>query len=391
MTQVISDYSPVVSFTVSNDAFEGLEVGTVSLSELSRDNHFGHSVAVSGNGRTLVVGAPNAETFGVVYVFERIQANWVNTAKLYASDTPDGLLFGEKVALSEDGTRIAVSAQGFVSTGAVKTGAVFVYTRSELGWSRQPVVLPSEGLANQKFGVCLALSSDGKKLVAGGVNGDIAVYTVTDEATVKSTVLETVSSVTRNPSACINEDGSVVIVGTPSASSLRGSVRSYVLDAGSYVDNTLATNDLAANDLFGSASKLTATGDTLVVSAPGQTSNRGSVYVFEKTGNSYTFLNKIIPIDGATGDMFGSSLALSSDGMKMVVGLPYKSVGGEQIGSAHYYVLDEDIYSRTHALQPMIGGEHRFGFDCALDEASGAAIIGAPQATDAAGRVYIYR
>ena len=94
----------------------------VSTSEML--DRFGSSVALSGDGDTLAVGAPmedshatgingdqadnSAEWAGAVYLFRFDGTSWAQQAYIKASNTEAGDSFGRTVALSADGDTLAV-------------------------------------------------------------------------------------------------------------------------------------------------------------------------------------------------------------------------------------------------------------------------------------------
>src|SRR5215471_8766375 len=91
------------------------EVQLEPTGDIGENDLFGGSVAVSANGKTPVVGGQGANsTFaqdtGAVFVFERVNNTWQQTARLLPDNAifEDG--FGNAVAISEDGNTIAVGA-----------------------------------------------------------------------------------------------------------------------------------------------------------------------------------------------------------------------------------------------------------------------------------------
>jgi hypothetical protein len=96
-------------------------------SDAADNDRFGGSVAISGD--TVVVGASlkNSAT-GAACVFVRSGSNWIQQAKLNASDITDGDWFGESVSIS--GATIIVGAPGKNSNG----GVVYVFVRSGTSW-----------------------------------------------------------------------------------------------------------------------------------------------------------------------------------------------------------------------------------------------------------------
>jgi hypothetical protein len=87
-------------------------------------------------------------------------------------------LFGTSVALSGDGNTLAVGAvlEDSSATGiggnqaddsVFEPGAVYVFARSADAWSQQAYVKASNTGANDKFGTSVALSGDGNTLAVG--------------------------------------------------------------------------------------------------------------------------------------------------------------------------------------------------------------------------------
>jgi hypothetical protein len=136
----------------------------VKASNTGEGDSFGSRVALSGDGSTLAVGAPSeasaaidigdnqadnsALDAGAVYVFTRSGTTWNQQAYIKASNTGQGDGFGSSVALSADGSTLAVGAalEDSAATGiggtqaddsAVNAGAVYVFARSGAWWSQQ--------------------------------------------------------------------------------------------------------------------------------------------------------------------------------------------------------------------------------------------------------------
>jgi len=101
-------------------------IGYVKASNTDLGDMFGFSVALSGDGSTLAVGAPledsdttgvggasneSATDSGAVYVYSRSSGAWVQQAYVKASNTGPGDAFGSALALSDDGNTLAVGAR----------------------------------------------------------------------------------------------------------------------------------------------------------------------------------------------------------------------------------------------------------------------------------------
>jgi hypothetical protein len=109
-----------------------------------REDWFGVRLALSGDGNTLAVGAPNegsaakgingkqdddsAPQAGAVYVYTRAGTNWSVHAYVKASDAMAYDEFGSAVGLTRDGRLMAVGAH-FQDSGSTDAGAAYVLTR----------------------------------------------------------------------------------------------------------------------------------------------------------------------------------------------------------------------------------------------------------------------
>jgi hypothetical protein len=131
---------------------------------------------------------------GAAYVFVRNGTTWSQQAFLKASNPGKEDWFGVRIAISGDGNTVAVGApnEDSAATGingnqdddsAQEAGAVYVYTRSGTTWVQQAYVKSSNTGAGDEFGSSIALSRDGKTLLVGargedsgakGVNGNQA-------------------------------------------------------------------------------------------------------------------------------------------------------------------------------------------------------------------------
>jgi cysteine-rich repeat protein len=142
---------------------------------------FGVCVALSGNGDTLAVGhREEASAAGAVQVFLLDEDGWSAHATLQASNPGLNDQFSWTLALSDDGSTLAVGAlyEKSAATGIdgdqnddshEYAGAVYVFVREDDLWSQQTYVkAPHPGV---EFFSAVALSDDGRTL-AVGANGE---------------------------------------------------------------------------------------------------------------------------------------------------------------------------------------------------------------------------
>jgi hypothetical protein len=137
--------------------------------EAASGAHFGRSVALSADGDTALIGAPNAGKGGTVWVFARSGSTWTEQDALTgAGESGDGW-FGRSVALSADGDTALVG--GYVDHSDV--GAAWVFVRSGSTWVQQGEKLIAAGESGAgEFGWSVALSADGATALIGGHEDD---------------------------------------------------------------------------------------------------------------------------------------------------------------------------------------------------------------------------
>jgi len=180
----------------------------VKASNTGASDMFSCSLALSGDGNTMAVGARGEDSeatglngigsnneatdAGAVYVFARSGSVWTQQVYAKASNAEIYDEFGGAVTLSQDGNTLAVGARNEDSRAkgingdqtenfAQASGAAYVFSRSGSTWIQQAYVKASNTEASDDFGFALAMSADGNTLVVGataegstatGINGD---------------------------------------------------------------------------------------------------------------------------------------------------------------------------------------------------------------------------
>jgi len=147
--------------------------------------------------------------------------------------------------------------------------------------------------------------------------------------------------------------------------------------------------DGAENDLFGLFIDID--GDTLVTGAIGDSdrgTNSGSVYVYGRPdGINWIPSTKLTASDGAAGDSFGGSLALS--GRTMLAGAFLDDDRGTDSGSV--YVFNADPVGRWHESGKLTASDGASGdhFGLFMDATESTAVIGAPN-SNGLGAAYVF-
>jgi len=168
----------------------------------------------------------------------------------------------------------------------------------------------------------------------------------------------------------------------------QGQIALFVDDAGAQYPVTvdplvwqlqqkLTASDGAAGDLFGGSVAIS--GDTAVVGAfyddIGSNSEQGSAYVFVRSGTTWAQQQKLTASDGAASDSFGMSVAISGD--TVVVGAYYNTISPNTMqGSAYVFVRSGGTWAQQAKLVASDGAAGDF-FGRAVAVSEDTAIVGA--------------
>lgn len=201
----------------------------------------------------------------------------------------------------------------------------------------------------------------------------------------------------------LSEDGNTLVVGAadedssgePSSNSVSGSGAAYVLvRRGSTWQQVqyLKSETPFNNARFGATLGASADGLTLVVGAP-YDEQTGSVYVFEKTQDTWTQKAKLRASNPHINDEFGASVALSADGNALIVGAP----GEASEGAAYHFMRSNGIWKPKSYIKssdsPSWKG--RFGSSVAISPTGSRVAVGVPDhqvdSLPTGGAVYVLK
>jgi hypothetical protein len=173
-----TDTGLVYVFDRNGNSFNQVGILTGSNAVDNNDN-FGCSVATSADGKTIVVGAsadelPGLSNTGLVYVFDRNGNSFNQVGILTGSNAGSGDLFGNSVATSADGKTIVVGASlDEISLPTADSGIAYVFDRNGNSFNQVGILTGTFAVdANDKYGNCVAISADGKKIIVGAIEDE---------------------------------------------------------------------------------------------------------------------------------------------------------------------------------------------------------------------------
>lgn len=153
-----------------------------ALASPSGDNastNFGYydTIALSGTGNVLVVGAPNLQyenggyVAGGVFTYTYSGTSWGTPTLIIAPATSGSPLrqFGYSVDVSADGLKLIVGAPQGSATTAAGGGIAFYSTRSSISntWTLTSTYLPADLVSTDMFGMSVAIPASATHPVIG--------------------------------------------------------------------------------------------------------------------------------------------------------------------------------------------------------------------------------
>jgi hypothetical protein len=346
---VNTDAGAAYIFHVSSEgAWSGsLTTPTATLTHSGSNSQFGDSVALSTDGTTALIGAPDVSTYnGAVYVFHvSTEGSWTGTvtsptATLTAPAAATGGEFGHSVALSTDGTTALIGTP-LLDSG----GAAYVYRVAGEGSWTGTVSTPTATLSNSaearndSVGNSVALSADGTTALIGawGVSsytGAAYIFHVGSESawsgalSTPTAVLAESGGATQSDfaySVTLSADGGTALIGADGVGSFTGAAYVFqVAGEGSWTGTvttpaaTLAYFGGAANDSFGTSVALSADATTALIGADGTGADTGSADVFHSLPAASTPTITNLPTAGTVGGGFTATVGSNGDGTKSV-------------------------------------------------------------------------
>jgi hypothetical protein len=319
----------------------------LSAQPAAANDTFGWSVALSSDGTSALVGAPNTTVNGVsragaAYFYTRSGNTWTLQQELTAPSGAPGDIFGLSVALSGDGTTALVSAPAKAVAGQPAAGMVYLFTRKGNNWQKPATLALSAAKANDVFGAALALSSDGSTALIGALGRSFGSRASAGAAYVYSRV--------------------------------GGKWRPR---------QELSLSAAAAGDDFGSAIALSSDGTVALIGAPGKAvvgkSKAGAAYLFTRTGSIWSQPQSLQPARPGSGNEFGSAVALSGDGAIALLGASSTKIGAHpNAGASYLFIHTTSGWRLAQALRnPVQGSGDNFGMSVSVNTSGTIALVGA--------------
>jgi hypothetical protein len=383
-------------------AFAVTQLQKILASDAAGSDNFGQSVAISSDGTTAVVGANNEDTGansnnGAAYVYIKSGSTWIEQAKLLASDAAGSDAFGESIAISADGNTVIIGAYSEDTSPNSNNGAAYVFTRSGTTWTEQAKLLVSDRENSDALGLYqgVSLSADGNTALVGASfrSSTPAAYVFTRSAgtwTQQQKLTPSTSGGQFGWSVSLSSDGNTALIGASlddtSPNLSNGAAYVFTRSGSTWTQQAkLLASDRADGDRFGFSVALSGDGTTAIIGSvnedTGATTNQGAVYMFTRSGSTWTQQQKILANDALTDDNIGHAVSLSNDGGIAVVGSRHINAEGVfDTGGVYVFTRSGNTWTqRQKIIASDTVTDDRFGQSVSISRDGTTLIVGASQ------------
>ena len=363
----------IVNITSSDFSLNNEYVNTlITADDKATDDLFGTSIALDSTGTRMAIGAHNKTVGGItnagqVYIYIRTGMTWTLESTVDASDKAANDLYGISVSFDANADRLVVGAQDKTVGGVTNCGQVYVYTRTGTVWTEESVLSAHDKTAYDYYGRSVSLDANADRLVVGAhfktadtvVNsGQVYVYTRSGTVWTLEQVIKAADKAAYDYfgiSVSLDSTGTRMAIGaynkTVGGVVGAGQVYIYTRSGSTWTqESVLSADDKVSNDYFGSSVSLNSDGMTMAVSSQNKTVNSiigaGQVYIYVLSGITWVLKNIIISSEIGTNDYFGSSVSFNDNNTMLAIGVNSKD-NGIINNSGAVYIYDYDHHVST--------------------------------------------
>ncbi len=329
----------------------------------------------------------------------------LNQATGYFKTTANAFL-GDSVVLSADGSTLAMGVPNDKSVAgdpndvsAPASGAVLVFTKGPAGWVLQQFIKAAVPTVNARFGSSLAISADGIRMViASGLPRKVHVFERVGSHWAQEEVLpdpQPLLLLDFGSPLALAGDGNTLAVRASGSAGQFNVVYVYTRSPLGWQDPPAALVSDQDHDRYGDALALSTSGDTLLVGAPFSTADAppdapGVVHVFTRMAGVWSHQTRLTASNAGIGDGFGTSVALSGDGLTAAVGAKFEDspaldIDGDQgngrlnSGAAYVFVFNAGAWTQQAYIKAFNASEFdEFGHALSLSADGNTLAVGSP-------------
>lgn len=315
---------------------------------------FGSSLAIYGD--TIAIGLDKKlglSSTGGLYIYKRSGTTWTleDTITDPVPDIDGNHGFSDRVSIFED---TLVTGSHLDDTGASTAGSVYVFTRTAGVWTLEDTIINPTPLLGDQFGWAVDIYLD---TIVIGSNLDNSPTTSAGAAFVynRTGTTWTLTQYIPHPEQEVSAEfgtsvgiyGDTIVVGAIDDDAGAGSMYVFRLSSGTWtLEQKISNHSTDTSDLFGQSVDIY--GDVLITGGKwrdvGALSAAGSIYVYTRTGTTWTVQKELtVPVPTAS-DQFAGTVAIHKN--TILSGAILEDTGASAAGSAYIFTpADKGTFS----------------------------------------------
>jgi hypothetical protein len=286
-----TDVGAVCVYTGSGNTWTQTQTLTANVAGAYANGEYQGLAAISISGDGIYISSSGSNAYnstldgeGIVYIFKSNGSSYTQQTQVAGSGAANNGNFGSSISLNQYGNYMCVGAQN-ESVSSTNCGVAYIFNRSGNTWSQQQRLTPSDVVSDLFFGASCSIDSTGTYAVIGGTGYDGA-----------------------------NTNSGAAYVFSRSGSTW------------TQVQKLTPSSPVVSNQFFGQEVAISDNGDIIAVSGPTSggvaSPYGGSVWIYTKSGSTWTETQRIDSVDPGTGQ-FGFGLAMDKYGSWLIISNPF--------------------------------------------------------------------
>lgn len=415
-----NDYDTGAVYVFTRSANEWTQDAYVKSSYFKSNLRFGETIALSGDGKTLAVGA-TSDSLAVSGILKYMASSMPECFEYYPSSSSSTSSTSSSSSSKSSSSSSSSSSSTSSYNGGINSGSVHIFVRRADGWMQESFVKNSNAQQGDAFGTSIALSTDGSTMAVGAIGEDSNAKGVNGD---------------QSNDTCYYFNDSGYVIDPECKEAAKHSVRGLINNGAVYVfkraeniwvqEAYLKPSSTFISTLFGSSVDLSGDGNTLAVGTPGDASNAttingdtaqnidyantGAAYIYNKSGTTWQQEAVIKPstltkhsgvalvsngngtysIQINDGGQFGGDVSLSQDGNTLAVGSfreasNAKGINGDEgdtsaarAGAVFVFTRNNTVWTqKSYVKASNTDGDDRFGLNVDLSADGKTMAVGA--------------
>ncbi len=364
-----------------------VETGNIIEGEIE-DGLFGEEIVMSKDGKVLAVADPfrfgNSSIPNPVTIFERQGDEWIETAKLFDEEVVSNF-FGFSMSFNNDGSILAIGIRNGSSTNSTPQGRVQVYKNVQGTWGQVGSDI-SNTISGGEFGRAISMNADGSILAVGNPDSGITQVYVNNSDNWEQ-LGENIGAGNVDDffgqSLSLSNDGTVLAIGALEAFSGNGRVEVYKFENDNWTPSGNTIFGKNPEGQFGSNTKLSGDGKTLVAASISPNFNSVSyVEIYKNRGGQWEQIGDALSAcEYCLSSELGQDIGISDNGKIIAIADPSAdNDNGSQ--TIDFLSLQEDSWTllqQIAIINPPIDNPERFGTSIAFSTDGNIIAAGSPE------------